>query len=217
MTAIGCGGPAGFGDSPTTANVEERRAARLAIYRRIFGEPRQEIRGNESDDPRVDLYVFGPGHAGREFYTIVTSGMSDRAMNVPADLGRDARRTELAIYVDQPGKSYFELLRVLARLPFVHDAWVGHGHTIPNGDPPVPLFQGSPLVAMLLLKSNVAPERDMFHVVEVEGDPLNMLMLLPITRGELDVKLERGVDALLDVFNAGQLSFVVDPGRASLV
>lgn len=212
----GCGG--GEPSDPSISlPVEARRAARLAVYRRIFGPPIQELRGEESDAPRIDLLVHGPGHAGREFFTIVTNGMSDRAMNVPTDLGRDGRRAELALYVDQPGRSWFDLLRILARLPFLHDGWIGHGHSIPNGDPPMPLFPGSELVAMLVLRSNVAPESDMVQVVEVEGDPLNMLMLLPITRGELDLKLRDGTDALLGAFNRAQLSFVVDPGRASVV
>lgn len=212
----GCGGGES-GDPSVSLPVEERRGARLAVYRRIFGSPLQEMPGDDSEDPRIDLLVYGPGHAGREFFTIVTNGMSDRAMKTPAEVGRDGRRTELALYVDQPGRSWFDLLRILARLPFLHDAWIGHGHTIPNGDPPMPLFPGSELVAMLVLRSNVAPESDMHQVVEVEGDPLNMLMLLPITRGELELKLRDGTDALLAAFNSAQLSFVVDPGRASVV
>jgi hypothetical protein len=209
---ISCGGTEGV---PST--LEERRAARASIYRRLFGPALEVIEGSEDESPRIDLHVFGPGHAGREFYTVVTSGMSDEPMIAPDEFAREVRRAEIVIYVDQPGDSIFELLRVLARLPFSHRAWVGHGHSIPNGDPPSPLFPGSNLVAVLMLRSNVHPEKDMHHVVEIDGDPLNMLWPVLLTAGELDLKVREGTDALIDVFNEKRFSFVLDPGRSSLV
>jgi Suppressor of fused protein (SUFU) len=193
------------------------RAEREAIYGRIFGDVLEVIPGDTNESPRIDVHVYGPGHAAREFYTLVTSGMSDRAMKPPPEVGREGRRAELALYVDQPGKTFVELLRFVARLPFAHEAWLGHGHSIPNGEPPRPLFRGSELTGLLVLRSNVAPEASMQEVVAIDGDPVSMLMVLPVTATELDLKVREGAEALLEVFNTKQLSFVVDTGRPSVV
>lgn len=192
-------------------------AARSAIYRRMFGELAEVSKDPIQGPDPIDVEIYRPGHAGREFYTLITSGMSDRAMNVPDDVGRDGRRAEIALYVDMPGPSFIEMVRTVAKLPFTHSSWVGHGHSIPNGMPPSPLFPGSQLCALLILMSNVAPERDAYHVVEIAGDPLHILWPVPITESELALKLERGTEALLEVFNEKQLSFVLDIGRTSLV
>jgi hypothetical protein len=192
--------------------------ARADVYRKAFGEPTERIPGVATPRaPAIDVLVHPPGHATRSFYTLVTSGMSDRPMHPPADVGRDGRRAELVLYVDLPGPSLARLLQTLARLPHEAGGWLGAGHTIPNGDPPAPLFPGSRLSSVLLLDSVVAPERDTYRVVEIEGDPLHILWPVPLTAAELAFKIEHGSLALLDVFNERQFSFVLDPGRDSLI
>ena len=186
---------------------------RRVVYQRMFGEPADVLADVES--PPIDVHIYSPGHGQREFYTLITSGMSDRPMAVPDDLQK-ARRAELALYVDQPGPSTVELLRTLAHAPFDHGLWLGHGHTLPNGDPPAALFPGSELSVVLVVQTVVSPERHTDEQVEIEGDPLNILCLLPITEAECQLKLSLGLDALLDKFNEEQLSFVLDPGRPSL-
>jgi len=53
--------------------------------------------------------------------------------------------------------------------------------------------------------------------VTVDSDPVNFLWLVPITRAELDLKLEQGLPALLQRFDEGGLNHVLDEGRASFL
>ena len=93
----------------------------------------------------------------------------------------------------------------------------GQGHTIPNGQPPAPLFPGSELCALLLMPTVLEPDAFLGDHLTIESDPVNFLWIVPLTRGELDLKLNEGLPALLQRFDEGGLSHVLDEGRASLV
>lgn len=194
--------------------------ARAAVFNNLFGEP-AEVAPDVEDyfgvAPRIEVAIHPPGHGERDFYTLVTRGMSDVPMVVPEDVGQERRRAEIIAYVDQPGPSLIRLLRTIARLPHENEAWLGHGHTVPNGDPPASLFPGSALDTVLILDPIVAPERHTSQNVEVGGDPLNLLWLFPLTADEARLKVESGLNELLAVFNQKQISFVLDPQRPSLL
>ncbi len=198
-----------------SANAPAVERARL--FARMFGPPLQVVKGTPGGAPPIDVSIHGPGFADREFYTLITSGMSDRRMTVPKDERYAARRVELAMYVDQPGPTVIALLQTLARLPHDQNLWIAHGHTLPNGDPPAALFPKSTLCAILMLLTNVAPESGMSTLLEIDGDAVSVLMPVPLTAAECTLALEQGLDALLAVMNEKRFSFVLDPGRASLV
>lgn len=194
----------------------EIAAARAAVLERAFGPPSEVV---PDPDPRplaVEVAVHPPGFGDRSFYTLCTRGMSDRAMAVPSDVDSSSR-AELVLYVDQPGPTFVQLLRTVAKMPHEAGHWLGAGHTLPNGDPPAALFPGSALDTILLLESVVAPERDLKAHAQVEGAPLLILWPVPITSAESRLKVEAGTLALLDAFNEKELSFVLDPGRPSTV
>lgn len=205
-----------------TASSPSHASARVSAFQNLFG-PAAEVVADpraasaRAGAPRVDVAIHRPGHGDRDFYTLVTHGMSDRPMNSPPELGPEVRRAELVLYVDQPGPATIGLLRSIAGLPFTAGSWLGHGHTLPNGDPPAPLFPGGQLDTVLLLDPIVAPERHARRFLQVGGDPLGLLWLFPITSAESGLKVERGLQALLDEFNRAQISFVLDPQRPSLV
>lgn len=190
--------------------------ARAAVFARVFGEPVEVVRDEDPRTLAVDVAVHAPGFADRSFYTLVTHGMSDVAMPIP-DGVEASSRTELVLYVDQPGPTFVRLLQTIAKIPHEADHWLGAGHTIPNGEPPAPLFPGSALDTVLVLESVVSPERELKSHVEISGSPLELLWVVPITAAECGLKVEEGVGALLNLFNERQLSFVLDPGRESLV
>lgn len=207
-------------DGGAASGAGRFQTERAAIYRRIFGPPAEVVpdpAAASSSIPRVDVSIHPPGFGAREFYTLVTSGMSDLPMRPPQDVERECRRAEICLYVDLPGPTFVKLLRSLARMPFEHGSWLSHGHTLPNGSPPKPLFPGSALDTLLVLDTIVAPERHLREQIQLDGDPLNVLWALPITGAECEWKLQHGLPSLLDRFNGAQLSFVLDPQRASAV
>ena len=184
---------------------------RLEVYSRLLGHPtgRAEGRG-------LEVLQIPPGFHGRDFHTLVTSGLSDRPMPVPEELGSEHRRAELALYLRRPGPEHVRLLQTCAALAGEPDTWLGHGHTIPNGQPPAPLFPGSSLSAVLLLRTILEPDAFLGDHLVLEGDPVNLLWLVPITTAELELKLVQGLEALLQRFDDGGLSHVLDEGRGSL-
>jgi hypothetical protein len=51
----------------------------------------------------------------------------------------------------------------------------------------------------------------------LDGDPVEFLWPIPITQAELELKLNRGYDALMDRFNEVEHPVVLDPRRTSYV
>jgi len=100
-----------------------------------------------------------------------------------------------------------------------HDAksafWFGL--TLPNGDPPRPFFADSELSVALLTQTIVKPDAELPQRLSIEDDPVELLWIVPITARECEMKLRQGQTALFQVFNAHQLSHVLDERRKSLV
>jgi hypothetical protein len=160
-------------------------------------------------------YVCPPGYSGRDFYTLVTGGMSDLPMRIPR--GASANRTELVMYVPEPKEVYLEILRFLAHFPHEHNTWFGHGHTFPNGQPPQPYFEDSVLDTTLMISSIARPDSTLHERLKIDKDPVHLLWVVPITTAESEFKLQQGIDALMDLFDRYDHPFVLDETRPSLV
>ena len=131
-----------------------------------------------SDLVHIDV-VFVEPSAERNFYTLVTSGMSSRAMRAP-ESAQGCEYAELSICLppDWPlGQSDFKddrnywpvrALKYLARFPHKYDAWLWWGHTIPNGDPPQPFADNTKLCGMILAPPVLLP--DGFFQLHVSAD-----------------------------------------------
>jgi hypothetical protein len=118
-----------------------------------------------SDLVHIDVHIAGPT-SERDFYTLVTTGMSDKPMNAPAP---DLQYAEILICLPpdwQPPKqgeflapgteddnhAPIRWLKYLARMPHEYGTWLGFGHTVPNGDPPAPFTSDTQLCCALLLE-----------------------------------------------------------------
>ena len=163
----------------------------------IFDEP-----------PRFDLPLIvipgglenkAPGQSERPFTTLVTSGMSDRRMAYPEGTPRRFLRVELAMYLDRetvrenPDLTQFcsEVLMHYAKQPFLDDTVLEIGMVVPV----VTLGQGQ---VRFLGDSNIAalivapppddfPEVDLNSRLELDGDGVNLLCLLPLTHPQLQI------------------------------
>jgi hypothetical protein len=214
--------------APILRYPEQSANPRLGVPERQFGEERERLYARLWGScevvhhevvrliPHIDVYVHEPA-AGREFFTLVTGGMSDLRMKTPRGAGADVARAELVLYVDEPREEYVDVLRRHARLPHDLGTWFGAFHTISNGDPPEPLFDGSELDTVFLCPPLLEPDRSLHEDVLLDGDPLNLLWLVPVTGAEAALKLERGSDALLALFDEHDHPLVLDPRRSSYV
>lgn len=206
----------GFSEHSTLDNIAKREAEYVELFGADAVVYDDELPGMV---PHIDVYVHRPGYCRREFYTLVTSGMSDLRMKLPEGAPRDMpARVELVFYLPperEPDALYAEFLRTTARFPYDYDTWVSGGHTIPNGTPPQPIFPGTPFDTILLIGSVINPDNALGDRLVLGGDRVELLWVVPITGAEREYKRKHGTAALLDLFDKVQHPFAFDPARKS--
>lgn len=203
--------PAAKAVAPAAQN--QLRAAREQVYLRFFGKSFSVNRQNGPQKPTVEVYAFEPGHAEREFYTVVTSGMSDAPMNVPE--GGSGARAEIILYVDEPTEQHVNVLRWLARIPHDQGRWYCPGTTMNNGNPPQPIFEGSRLDCFFFLPTYVTPDCDLAKHLVLGKDPVSFLWLVPITSKECAFILKRGPQEFVARMTESENPIVLDEQRRS--
>ncbi|MBE2319523.1 suppressor of fused domain protein [Solirubrobacter sp. CPCC 204708] len=192
-----------------------------AHIERHLGEPEGVFHQALSPYVHVDIHVVMPTQE-RPMITLVTSGMSERPMDAPSD---DVSRAELVMalppdwpidhdaFDDERVYWPFRLLQNLAVLPHSFNTWLWFGHTVPNGDPPEPYAEDTQFCCALLFPVMTVDEP--FTRLEHGDHTVTFLGVYPLYADEMQLKLEQGTDALVDGFEALQLTERLQPGRAS--
>lgn len=177
-----------------------------------------------SDKVHLDVHMVEPGKK-RPFHTLVTSGMSDRPMTLP-DGVTAPRYAELCVLLPEDWKlsqKAFEQerwywpvrwLKQLARLPHDYDTWLDFGHTVPNGDPPEPFADGTDFCCWLVSKPVMFDKG--FRKLTVGKKTIAFSVLLPLYEEEVRLKLDRGTEELLDLFDEYEIDDVIDAGRPNV-
>lgn len=202
----------GFSDESHAAFQEQREK----LYESLFGEADSVYHEVLPLVPHVDVYVYKPT-SDRDFYTLITGGMSDLRMTLPRGVSSEYARAELVFYCKEPEKSFQETLRRLAHFPHDNKTWLSYGHTMPNGNPPTPVFGSALLTTFLFMPSIVAPESDLEKNLVLDGDPVNLLWVVPLTTAECEYKLENGVNGIYDLFDEHKHPVAFDHRRNSYV
>ncbi|HKE24764.1 MAG TPA: suppressor of fused domain protein [Bryobacteraceae bacterium] len=167
--------------------------------------------------PRSDVYTFARSSPQGEVFALATSGMSDLAMRVPPAAGKDTpRRVEPIFYCTEPTQEYLETLRWAARFPHDQKTWLGCGHTIPN-NPPAPFWGSEILGTLLFMPTIVNRERALPEQLMLDGDPDHFLWGVPLSAPECHLKLKRGFNAILDLFENNRHPHIFDPVPKSYV
>jgi len=180
-----------------------------------------------SDLVHIDVHVVEPT-AERNFYTLITSGMSDLPMTVH-DRAVEFRFAELLVCLpadwDMP-KVYdimtdeehwwpIRWLKYLARFPHEYDTWLGEGHTIPNDDPPEPFAGNTQLCCALLTPPLLFG--DEFRSLKISNSKtINFYALLPIYKEEMEFKLKRGGEKLYERFDQEGVNELLDINRKNV-
>jgi hypothetical protein len=183
-----------------------------------------------SDLVHIDVHWVKPSEKF-PFHTFVTSGMSDLPMNVPEGL-EEHQFAELCILLPenwdikakdmvtmseifQGENNYWPIrwLKILAKFPHELRSWVAWGHTIPNGETADPFAENTQLGCLLLMPSLSLPQ-DFFEMNE-NGKLTKFYCLYPLYREEMDFKLKKGMDALMEKFDKHKIKDVVDINRVN--
>jgi hypothetical protein len=197
---------------------EKFHDSRENIYDELFGECESVSHEVLPMLPHIDVFIYKPGYQGREFYTLVSSGMSDMAMTLPSDISDEYQRAEIVMYVNEPKDEYINLIRHYARYPHKYKTYFGHGHTIPNGQPAEPFFSKSSLDTIVFIPTILTPDKNFTGIIkEKSGLSVQLLHLTPITTQESEFKLENGTNDLYDLFDENDHSHVINEVRDSYV
>jgi hypothetical protein len=187
-----------FGDEETLQAIDGHIARHVGPVGNVFHELL-------SDLIHVDIHIVEPTPQ-RNYFTLITSGMSDRPMAAP-EAARDCQYAELMLCLplDWPlqacteGESeyYWPLywLKLLARLPHEYNTWLWEGHTIPNRDPAQPFASYTRMCCMMLARPALFGSD--FHTLRVHPTrTIHFFGLVPLYREEMDFKLRHGTDKL---------------------
>jgi hypothetical protein len=181
----------------------------------------------------LDVFMVNPTEE-MPFYKLVTCGMSERRMTVPDEVADDPefpQFAELTICLPPtwPGMEtgdtsafkdenvYWPIrwLKQLARLPHEYDTFLGYGHTVPNGDPPEPFASKTKLCCMLVGPSAVLPEA--FQTLDLPDRRVHFFALWPLHKNETDLKLKKGADSLIELFDKHNITDLLNPARPSVI
>ncbi|MBX3182603.1 MAG: suppressor of fused domain protein [Polyangiaceae bacterium] len=205
-------------DDPVTAPLREAFAAERARL------------GSEA---AIELAIVPPD-LDREHTLLITVGMSDAPMAVPREVqGNNPelyRHAELVLGLAEDWPLATEtwpatLLSRLAQLPERHSTWLGAGHTVPNGDPPLPYAGGSELCCALIAPTFEVDEG--FKQLRllpakkgadglIPGVLIQFYGVIPIFQEEMDLKLSQGAEELLDRLETYRVTEVLTPSRRNV-
>lgn len=207
-----------------------RHADAIAAHvQRHVGRIRTSLAEIVPGDPPITVHHVA-STLFRRYELLVTSGMSALPMAVPPE-GGGSRWAELmvllpkgwpmtrAAFDDEDHYWPIRLLKTLARLPHAQATWLGDGHTVANGGDAGSLeayAPGTRLCAAAILPSMTLGEA-MWSLPLAGGETLQFWAVVPLHASELAFKVEHGIDALLERFDAAGVSDRIDPRRRSAV
>ena len=171
-----------------------------------------------SDSLHIDVHLV-PSSPDRAYHTLVTSGMSEYPMNTGRD-AREFRYAELCMVLDPDWQLTPEafrderwywpvrLLKALARYPRDMNTWVGFGHSVATADPPEPYGPGTQLCAAVLI-SPVSLGEEFGEMTRSDGETTHFWNVVPLYESELRLKMDAGLEALLNAFERAGVEDVV--------
>jgi hypothetical protein len=213
-----------FGFSKAPPEWQEYREAH---YQKWLGDSEETMVWHEILPivPHIDVHIFPPSEPlGRDFYTLITSGMSDEKMTLPKGIDRQLARAELVFYIadvsSKPGQTekpwFVQAISFFAHFPFDYKTWLAPSHTIPNGNPPAPVVEGSMLTTAIFLPAIFEP-KEFVQDFKLSGERVNFLWLSYISDKETEFKLNEGYNKLTQKMNKDNFPQVFDPFRPSII
>lgn len=175
-----------------------------------------------SDIIHVDILIVEPT-VEKDYYSLITSGMSDKPMNVSPEQSSPYIELLLKLpsswklsqedFKDEDNYWPVRLLKSLARFPHLYNTFLGYGHTVQNGNydkyASNTQFSGSILLPMF-----DDGEREL--VISPEKT-ITFYTVLPLYEKEIKFALEKGTNAFFNKLIENDFSAEVDINRKSYV
>lgn len=190
-----------------------------------LGKVRNGFQEKWGDLSEPDI-LFVRASLDQPYHIFVTCGAGEKPMNVPKDTA-EYSRAELVMALPQSWplgvKSIkneennwpMRWLKRVGRLPQDQKTWIGQGHTISNGEYPEPIadtnFRG-----VLVLTPSWFPA-GFSQLKTQKGEKIVFYCLIPLYQEEMDLKLQKGSEALERLLNKHNIDFVLDTARKNVV
>lgn len=180
---------------------------------------------NVSDHLHIDVQWVKPTKK-HPYHVLVTSGMSDFPMYLPKEVENPEfyRYAEMMVLLPEDWEiseeafkkeaNYWPIrfLKWLARFPHQYESWLGYGHTLPNGEYAEPMAN-TPFGCLLIMPPLVSFEEDFCRMSTSDGNAINFYVMIPIFKEEMNLKLEKGIEVLLEKFYDFGVTGVIDVNR----
>lgn len=203
--------------------MSDSRAAIRAHVTKHLGSIGDSFR--EGTDPSAIEILHIPPQDTRPVRTLVTCGMSDEPMSVPAN--KNAPR-HIELMVTLPRSWQFDekaqadprwnwplaQLRTIANLPRADKRWIGWGETVPNGTPPRPLAPNTKLCGAVIVPSLLVPQD--FYELKIGVQSIAFFSVLPLYKEELELKEAQGVNHLFEMLLDAGVKDFIDPRRKNV-
>jgi hypothetical protein len=211
----------------TVAEMPEDEAERWGehLHQHLGGEP-TVFHELLSDTIHLDVLVYAATDE-RPYHVLVTQGMSALPMTVPEG-AQEQRFAELMLALPRDWEMdgdvadeerwYWPMrtLKFVARLPHLHETWIGLGHTIPNGHPPEPYAEGTKLCCVMAGVPLLFGD-ELWKCEVAAGKVIRLYALLPLYEDEMQFKLERGSEALFEKLDERHVDECIDVDRRSVL
>lgn len=199
-----------------------------------LGEVKNVFHVEQSKVVHIDLLLFEPDEEV-EFWTLVSAGMAQKPMNVPAQVSdpENYQYAELFMHlpkdwpIDTDGdlsiqdERFWPVFQMLnfAGLPHLTNSWVWGGHTMTD-NPPKPLAPNTQFCAAALFPAYTVPEEA--EVLQLhDGREIVFLQVAFLYPEELDFTRKHGQAALMEQFERAKLSpedvFMLNPKRRNAI
>lgn len=194
--------------------------------KKYIGEPETVFHEIISDLVHIDVHVVPPS-SKRNYYTLVTSGMSERPMNAPPEVKKYSY-TELILCLPptwkmsekdfKDEKNYWpvRLLKFLAYFPHHANTWISYGHTIPNGPDAAPFAENTKLGCAYLSFPVLFDKK----FIELKAGPektIYFYSVIPLSKDEMEFKLDNGSTKLEEMFEEKGVTELLNPVRPSVL
>ena len=182
----------------------QARAKHYVLYLRVpFDIHERQI----LDKTAIGVYEFNP-KPKRQFWTYLTSGMSEKGQNPPS---KKEIFTELLFYSREQSFWAVELLVRLSSYPFEYNEPFAPGDTLPLAGPIRP---NSKLTSLLLLEPLL--EHSGFQFMDISVKKVEILWALPITERERELIISGGDINFGELISHALLPSLLDLDRDTL-
>ena len=208
-----------FGDSENIELITTHIAKYIAEPSYVFHE-------FVSDLIHLDVHVIVPTPE-RNYFTLITTGMSDRPMTPPEEFSEYAY-AELMMCLppdwplNQEGSDDMEvfwpveLLKFLARFPHEYETWISESHTVPNGESFDHYASNTDFCAVTLATPKTTPT-EFAQLRVTENKVIHFLTVIPLHLAEIKLALKQGSEPLFELLAANGVTEVLDINRKSTV